>query len=166
MAAEITIADIMRDLPEPIKNALHPFIKWADNDRLYDDELILDPKILKQFQREKDGVSLLLTIVLKNVLLLSKEDPNSKALFSDGCNRYISSLLSNQSIPMNWGTINVFNLFLANTTGIFNGITDENTDAMKAYVKRGEAELPPPSGGKRKSKRKCKKSKHSRKRCK
>jgi hypothetical protein len=144
--------EITRNLTEPIENALRPFFAWIDNDRIYD-QPELKPDFLERFQREQGNSSLLLLIVLKNILLLSTEEADSPTLLSDGCNRYISTLLSK---PMNLGTKNIFNLFLANTTGKFNGITDENKEAMRAYVR---------SGGKRKSKRKCKKSKRSRIKC-
>ena len=136
---------------EAIEIALRPFIEWIDNDRIYD-QPVLANSFLSQFQREHGNDSLLLLIVLKNVLLYSTDELDSPTLISNGCNRYIEAILTPAE---NQGTKNIFNLLLANTTGMFNGISEKNKEAMRAYI-RGP-QLTMTKGGKknkRKSKRK------------
>jgi hypothetical protein len=125
-----------------IETALQPFFEWIDNHRIYD-QPVLSESFLTQFKREHGIEAVMILIVLKNILLYSTDERDSPTLISKGCNRYIEAILKPTG---NLGTKNIFNLLLANTSGAFNGITEENKEAMRAYISE-------PKGGKRKSRR-------------
>ncbi len=146
-----------------LQDALKPIIDWIIGGRHGPaNSLITDP-FLMQFSTDHRNLAPIL-FVLKNSLIRSVGDISSPSLISYGCNQYIPELLS-MSPEVGSGTWQgLRNLFLVILQ--MDGITEDHKSDIREKFPGIDVMPPPPgiSGGKRKSKRKCKKSKRSRKR--